>query len=230
MSYCVNCGVKLAKSENKCPLCNTKVINPNKLKDEYEPAYSNKIEKFKTINYKFIAKLTILVLLILAFVTILCDLIITKSVSWSIYVVCAILYLSSHLIFAFNKNIYISFTIILVTTELLMFVIAYLNDGMHWYIYLVSQFIFILWCYTMLCIRIIKKRRKGLLRRLITCLLFSSIALIGIESGIDLYSSNEINLTWSLYASLPIVIISILLFILSFNRRILEEIKQRIFI
>jgi len=110
MSYCVNCGVKLAKSENKCPLCNTKVVNPNKLKDEYEPAYSNKIEEFKTINYKFIAKLTILVLLILTLVTVSCDLIITQTVSWSIYVVCAILYLSSHLIFAFNKNIYISFT------------------------------------------------------------------------------------------------------------------------
>jgi len=230
MSYCVNCGVKLAKSENKCPLCNTKVVNPNKLKDEYEPAYSNKIEEFKTINYKFIAKLTILVLLILTLVTVSCDLIITQTVSWSIYVVCAILYLSSHLIFAFNKNIYISFTTILVTTELLMFVIAYLNDGMHWYIYLVSQFIFILWCYIMLCIRIIKKRRKGLLRRLITCLLFSSIALIGIESGIDLYTNNQIHYTWSLYASLPIVIISILLFIVSFNRKIIEEIKQRIFI
>lgn len=230
MSYCVNCGVKLAKSENKCPLCNTKVINPNKLKDEYEPAYSNKIEKFKIINYKFIAKLTILVLLILALVTVLCDLIITKTVSWSIYVVCAILYLSSHLIFAFNKNIYISFTIILITTELLMFVIAYLNNGMHWYIYLVSQFIFILWCYIMLCTRIIKKRRKGLLRRIITCLLFSSLALIGIESGIDLYRNNIVHYTWSLYASLPIIIISILLFILSFNRKLIEEIKQRIFI
>jgi len=82
----------------------------------------------------------------------------------------------------------------------------------------------------MLCIRIIKKRRKGLLRRLITCLLFSSIALIGIESGIDLYTNNQIHYTWSLYASLPIVIISILLFIVSFNRKIIEEIKQRIFI
>lgn len=230
MSYCVNCGVKLAKSEKKCPLCNTKVINPNKLKDEYEPAYSNKIEMFKTINYKYIAKLTILILLVLALITVFCDLIITKNISWSIYVVCAILYLSSHLIFAFNKNTYVSLTIILITTELLLFVIAYLNDGMHWYLYLVLPFVFILWCYIMICVRIIKKRKKGILKRLVTCLLFSSIALIGIESGIDLYKYETLHYTWSLYASLPITIVSILLFILSFNRKLIEEIKQRIFI
>ena len=230
MSYCVNCGVKLAKSENKCPLCNTKVINPNKLKDEYVPAYSNQIEKFKTINYKFIAKLAILVLLLLSAITVFCDLIITRSISWSIYVVCAILYLSSHLIFAFNKNIYISFSIILITTELLLFVIAYLNNGMNWYIYLVLPFVFIFWCYIMICTRIIKKIRKGFLKRFVICLLFSSIALIGIESGIDLYRYNELHYTWYLYAALPITIVSLLLFILSFNRKIIEEIKQRIFI
>ena len=28
MSYCVNCGVKLAPSEKKCPLCGVPVVNP----------------------------------------------------------------------------------------------------------------------------------------------------------------------------------------------------------
>ncbi|MCJ7736895.1 MAG: hypothetical protein MUQ10_06210, partial [Anaerolineae bacterium] len=28
MSYCVNCGVKLSDYHEKCPLCNTKVLNP----------------------------------------------------------------------------------------------------------------------------------------------------------------------------------------------------------
>lgn len=230
MSYCVNCGVKLAKSENVCPLCNTKVINPNKLKEEYIPAYSNKIEKIKTINYKFLAKLIILILLTIALITVLCDLIITKSISWSIYVVCAILHLSSYLIFAFKKSIYISYAVIFITTELLLFVIAYLNNGMHWYIYLVLPFVFIFWSYVVICTRIIKKKNKGLLRRFVMCLLFSAFALIGIESGIDLFKNNELNYTWSLYAALPIIIISILLFLLSFNRKLIEEIKQRIFI
>ena len=49
MSYCVNCGVKLAKSEKKCPLCNTPVINPNKKDVVFEPAYPCIVEKYKLI-------------------------------------------------------------------------------------------------------------------------------------------------------------------------------------
>jgi hypothetical protein len=230
MSYCVNCGVKLAKSEAKCPLCNTKVINPNKLKDDYVPAYSNKIEMIKSIDYKFTSRLILVILLTLASITVLCDLIITRNISWSIYVVCALIHLSSYLMFMVNKNIYISFGVVFITLELLLFSIAYLNNGLNWYIYLVFPFVFILFSYVLICTHIIKKRRKGLLRRFILCLLFSDIALICIESGIDLFRHNKFNYTWSLYAALPITIISFLLFILSFNRKLIEEIKQRIFI
>ena len=28
MSYCVNCGVELEKSEKRCPLCGVEGINP----------------------------------------------------------------------------------------------------------------------------------------------------------------------------------------------------------
>ena len=54
MSYCVNCGVKLKQSEKFCPLCNTKVINPNNLKDKFIPAYSQVVEKHKGINKKYL--------------------------------------------------------------------------------------------------------------------------------------------------------------------------------
>ena len=28
MSYCVNCGVELARCEKKCPLCGVEAVNP----------------------------------------------------------------------------------------------------------------------------------------------------------------------------------------------------------
>ena len=28
MSYCVHCGVELADSEKRCPLCHTRVVDP----------------------------------------------------------------------------------------------------------------------------------------------------------------------------------------------------------
>lgn len=229
MSYCVNCGVKLKKSEKKCPLCNTKIINPNKIVDDYEPIYPNKIEELQKINFKYIAKLITFILVLLGIITVLCDFLTTKRISWSIYVVCSIIYLCSHLSFIFHKNIYISLIIELISTELFMFVIAFLNNGIQWCLYLVMPFIFIVWLYVVLCTYLIKTKRKSILKRIAVCLMFGSLALIGIETSIDLYKDNFVFYNWSIYAVLPITIISILIFMLSYNRKLIEEIKQRIF-
>lgn len=230
MSYCVNCGVKLAKSEKKCPLCNTKVINPNIKNNDFELAYPTAVEMFNTLNHKFITFLILTILIGLTLITVLCDLIITGSISWSIYVIFSMLCVSSYLSFLLIRNIYISHTLVFISLELLLFVIAYLNNGMHWFVYLILPFLLILWAYIMLCTFFIRKRRTSLFRSFTICFSFSSVALIGIECSIDLFRFESINCTWSLYASLPILIISVLMFIISFNKRLLNEIKQRIFI
>ena len=230
MSYCVKCGVKLKNSERVCPLCNTKVINPNIKENKYEDLYPNKVEEFNSINFKFLSKLIIIVLFILSLVTVICNILIVHKITWSIYVIVSTLYVSSHLSFLLRKSIFIPLTIEFISLEFLLFVIAYLNNGMHWYLYLVFPFIMILWIYIMLCTYLIKKRKKSILRSIATCIMFSSVALIVIESGIDLFKYETINLKWSIYASQPIIIISLLIYILSFHKKLLNEIKQRIFI
>ena len=37
--YCIKCGVKLADSEKKCPLCNTVVYHPDLQQNEVKPLY-----------------------------------------------------------------------------------------------------------------------------------------------------------------------------------------------
>ena len=107
MSYCVNCGVKLKQSEKVCPLCNTKIINPNNLKDKFTPAYSQVVEKHKGINKKYLCKLITVVLICAAIITVLCDLIFTGNITWSIYVIVSILFLDSKLSFILFKNKFI---------------------------------------------------------------------------------------------------------------------------
>lgn len=230
MSYCVNCGVKLKNSENKCPLCNTKVINPNKIDDIYEPVYSDKIENFKKINYKYLSKIIILILMITSFLVLLVDYISYKNITWSFYVVASILYLGTHLSFAVFKNIYISLIIHLISTELFMFFIAYITNGLHWYLYLILPFIFIVWMYIMLVTYLIKRKKGNFLKKLSVGLLFSGLTVILVEASIDLFRFNAINYTWSFYAALPVTIISTLTFILSYNKRIVDEIRRRLFI
>lgn len=71
MSYCVNCGVELAHSIKKCPLCKTPVINPNELKQEQESLFPEKIGK---VEYVKRHDLVVLISVVLACVVISCTL------------------------------------------------------------------------------------------------------------------------------------------------------------
>lgn len=230
MSYCVNCGVKLKQSEKICPLCNTKVINPNNLKDKFTPAYSQVVEKHKEINKKYLCELITVVLICAAIITVLCDLIFTGNITWSIYVIVSILFLDSKLSFILFKNKFIPLLIDLFATETLIYVIAYLNNGLHWFYYLVCPFIFIIWFYIVLCVFVLSKKKFNLLRRFSVAFLFISVILLTIEMCVDMFKYEKITINWSIYAVLPITIIGLILFIISYNRKLMDEIKQRIFI
>ena len=45
MSYCVQCGVRLAQQEKKCPLCGTPVINPNPQETKEDHLYPDEYQK-----------------------------------------------------------------------------------------------------------------------------------------------------------------------------------------
>ena len=111
-----------------------------------------------------------------------------------------------------------------------MYIIAMLNNGIHWYLYLVLPFIMIVGLFVILCTYLVKRKKRNPLRRASVCILFASISLIAIESAIDLYLFNQIRFNWAIFASAPLIVISIILLLISFNKRLVEEIKQRIFI
>ena len=230
MSYCVNCGVKLKESEKVCPLCNTKVINPNNLKTEFIPAYSQNIEKTKKVNKKYLCFLITIILMGVTIITVLCNLIFTGNITWSIYVVASILFLNSKLSFVLFKNKFFPLFIDLLTTETLIYVIAYLNNGLHWFYYLVCPFIFIIWIYIILCTFVLSKKKYNLLRRFSVAFSFISVILLTIEMCVDMFKYEKIIINWSIYAVLPITIIGLILFIISYNRKLMDEIKQRMFI
>ena len=89
MSYCVHCGVELAESEARCPLCNTKVVDPaaprqGTGKTPYPP--------YETISPERVSKKSVLMVLTLIFLVplclaIVCDTSINGRISWSGFVI-----------------------------------------------------------------------------------------------------------------------------------------------
>ena len=96
MSYCVNCGVELEKSEKKCPLCGVEVINPAQPPEDKEPRqrhYPNRIEELSmNINKQFAAALLSVFMVFAAAICCVCNIIIDKSITWSQYVIGAIFF------------------------------------------------------------------------------------------------------------------------------------------
>ena len=88
MSYCVQCGVKLSDYHEKCPLCDTEVINPNKpivrANTDY-PDYQviEKSEK-KTVKHYVTGIILSLQAFIYSLVVFLIDWITGGGITWSI--------------------------------------------------------------------------------------------------------------------------------------------------
>ena len=85
--YCINCGVKLADSEKRCPLCGTVPFHPDFVRQEGEALYpTDRVPKFKAGKGAVLTAITLL-LLIPIFVTLICDVSIHSAITWSGYVV-----------------------------------------------------------------------------------------------------------------------------------------------
>ena len=87
--YCVKCGVELADSEAKCPLCQTPVYLPG-----YEPSEDRPYPKFdkpEPVNPRGIYFIISFICIIAAVISFVCDLNLGAGVSWSGYVIGGIL-------------------------------------------------------------------------------------------------------------------------------------------
>lgn len=88
MSYCVQCGVKLSDYHEKCPLCNTEVINPNKpvlrANTDY-PDYQVVNEKeSKTVKHYVTGIILSLQVFVYSFVVFLIDWLTGDGITWSL--------------------------------------------------------------------------------------------------------------------------------------------------
>lgn len=89
--YCINCGVKLADTEKQCPLCKTQVFHPDLKQGDGTPLYP--IDNLPGTQKDFkIWQIVFTVLFMIPIVTVvLCDLQINHAVTWSGYVVGALI-------------------------------------------------------------------------------------------------------------------------------------------
>lgn len=89
--YCINCGVKLADTEKRCPLCGTGVFHPELARSEGEPLYPQNRYPVPQVNSRAAQIVVTTLALIGMIVTLLVDFQINGKVTWSGFVTGAVL-------------------------------------------------------------------------------------------------------------------------------------------
>ena len=89
--YCIRCGVKLADSEKCCPLCGTVPFHPDSSREEGKPLYPPERYPRYPVSRVGVLGVVSILLLIPALVTLTCDLSLHGTVTWSGYVIGAII-------------------------------------------------------------------------------------------------------------------------------------------
>lgn len=97
MSYCVNCGVKLADYHEKCPLCNTRVLNPNAKIDPQTrdfPKYREHIKSSEPAHMRQMLAGTIISFASTIYIVVLLmiNYLVNKEISWSMIPILALVY------------------------------------------------------------------------------------------------------------------------------------------
>jgi hypothetical protein len=234
MSYCVNCGVELAKSEKYCPLCNVEVVNPKS--PWQEPAatpYPKYFYSFmKRIDHRYFATLAGLFLIIPILVTIIYDLISGDGISWSAYVAgaMALLYIFIVLPFYFKRYHTVIFLSVNCAAVLLyLFFIERMNGG-SWFkgigmpITIAASV-----CIIVLALLFTKKKRIGFFIKTALVFIASGIFLLSIELILSLNNFGIFVLNWSFYAFVPCALLGFMAFILEHRKNLKEEIRRRLF-
>ena len=140
MPYCVNCGVELAESEKKCPLCSIPVYVPNqnglkKFKTPYparEEYFSNKRER------RFTSLILTLCFSFPALICFLVDLIYSSNLWWSFFVVGAMVILWVFTVpplIIENLNLFVCIALDSVAVILYLYLVEYLTKG-DWFFWL----------------------------------------------------------------------------------------------
>ena len=133
--YCIKCGVKLADTEKKCPLCNTVVCHPDYEQTAERPLYpGNKLPKSNS-GSKALNGIVIILFLIPTLVCFFADWFLDGKIEWFGYVAGALLvsYVAFALPLWFKKPNPVIFVFCSFVTTALYLLYINLATGGHWF-------------------------------------------------------------------------------------------------
>lgn len=233
MSYCVHCGVELAPSESACPLCETPVLDPHSpWTAPSSTLYPDKIENIKKhLNLRFGFRLSLLVLLTISALVIAVDSITADTLKWSYLVIGALVCFEVFVILPLcikGYRPYMHISLDFAALAGYIFVIFLLSEGKNWYLHMALPLILCYYIFTMLVFFFIRRIENHILTRTSRVFACISLVLLATDAIVDNYLGS-VFLNWSIFAGIPLIAISIFLFLLSRHKALRNSLHKRMF-
>lgn len=231
MSYCVNCGVELEHSLKECPLCNTRVINPNER--EAVNATSSFPKEKSTVEAVMRKDVGILVSIILFSTAITCGCLnyfIFDSNRWSLVVIgaCLVLWVTLFPIVIYEK-LHIHVAILFDGLSLIgyLYMFTLLTDTDRWFWGLGVPLVVFITFLAELYVFCVRKLPRSILTEALYAITAIGILFVGIEILVDWYLHTRIVFRWSAIAATVCLIIDVVIISLLSMRRFRNAIRRR---
>lgn len=232
MSYCVNCGVKLDDSLDRCPLCNTPVINPNEAPIHTSvPPFPKERGQVEPVKHKDVTLLYSLTLIAASVACGLLNLLVFNRTPWSLYIIgaCVILWVVAIPIFMYTRlPIYFSLLLDGLAISLYEYLITFNTPTSEWFFELALP---ITICVTVLAILTAALNRHVSSSFLAMALyIFVGIAAlcVFIELLIRHFLALPLLLTWSAVVLTACAIIAVALITTLSRKRLRNEVRRRL--
>ena len=236
MPYCSRCGVEVEKSVTHCPLCQTEIqdieekpVESKKYPDE-EPALPKKVRTNKE-KRRLAWEVTSVSLLIPLLINLFVDLIVNKTVSWSLYLISTLLFvwIIVTMPLLFPKNIPILMVGETVPHFIYLLVLDVIDNGtFDWYPRLGLPILSVV---VLVVISVITGaifvKNKGV--NIAAFVMFGSgVMSVGIDFIVSSYLQGKFAISWSLYVLASTVVVGG--FLLYIHFRILKgtDLKRRL--
>lgn len=230
--YCIQCGVKLADTENKCPLCGTVPYHPTIRRTEAAPLYpQDRYPVIKINRWGALITATTAFLLPLL-ITLLCDLRINGHVTWSGYSMgaLAVLYILTVLPFWFKAPNPVIFVPCDFAAALLYLLYINLATGGHWFMRFAFPAVGFLCLLVTAVVTLLRYTRRGRLY------IFGGAAvLLGafmplMELLLNITFSRLHYAAWSIYPMTALILLGGMLIFLAICRPARETMEQKFFL
>jgi hypothetical protein len=220
---CKECGVELDEDMSTCPLCGTSVRSGNSRERRHRQTVAERQPEIhkKQLLQRVLWQVTSILLLSGVVATLVIDLSIHRSVTWSVYPVCLCLMIFSYAALMALWHSKIIFQILggwLIST-LVLIALNFLMNGIHWPLQLAFPILCVVNIMGILLVIIIERIKTKSLNILSMIFVAVAIACLVIDGIISFYFNKRISLQWSVIVAACLLPVTAALLFMYFKTR-----------